>query len=112
MKLQIASERIVVFFFLWAGCGVALAQAGSANSGALTSNSVFKSNCAKCHGETAKGRHFRGPALVSDKVAAASADDLRAILIHGKGHMPKFGGKLGDSDIDRLVQQIKAANQK
>jgi cytochrome c2 len=36
----------------------------------LTANSVFQQNCAKCHGKTAEGRHFGGPPLLSEKVAA------------------------------------------
>jgi len=60
----------------------------------LTTNPVYTKECAKCHGKTAEGRHFGGPALVSDKAAAASGDDLRNIIANGKGHMPKFAGKL------------------
>src|SRR6478752_4863432 len=45
----------------------------------LTANLVYEKNCAKCHGKTAGGRHFGGPALVSEKVASASADDLRSM---------------------------------
>jgi mono/diheme cytochrome c family protein len=78
----------------------------------LTANPVFEKNCAKCHGKTAEGRHFGGPALVSDKVAAASADDLNKIITNGKGHMPKYSDKLKPEEIDTLVQQIKALNKK
>jgi mono/diheme cytochrome c family protein len=76
----------------------------------LTANPVFQKNCAKCHGKTAAGRHFGGPSLTSDK--AASPDDLRNIISNGKGHMPKYGGKLSSEEIDTLVQQIKLLNQK
>ena len=78
----------------------------------LTSNPVYEKNCAKCHGKTAGGRHFGGPALVSEKVAAASADDLRNMIANGKGHMPKFAGKLTPEEIDTLVQQIEGMNKK
>jgi mono/diheme cytochrome c family protein len=78
----------------------------------LTANPVFEKNCAKCHGKTAEGRHFGGPSLISEKTAAASADDLRNIITNGKGHMPKYAGKLTPEEIDTLVQQIKATNKK
>jgi mono/diheme cytochrome c family protein len=65
----------------------------------LASNRVYEKNCAKCHGKNAEGRHFSGPSLVSKKVTAASADDLR-IISNGKGHMPKYGGKLTAEEID------------
>ena len=78
----------------------------------MTANPVYVANCAKCHGKNAEGRHFRGPSLVSGKVGGASTDELRDIISNGKGHMPKFGGKLTPEEIDTLVQQIKTFNNK
>jgi mono/diheme cytochrome c family protein len=74
----------------------------------LTANPVFRENCAKCHGKTAEGRHFAGPSLVSGKAGAMSTDDLRKFITDGKGHMPKFAGKLTAEEIETLVQQISA----
>lgn len=76
--------------------------------GSLADNPVYQRNCAKCHGKTAEGRHFGGPSLASSNAAAASSDDLRNIISNGKGHMPKFAGKLRTEEIDQLVAQIKA----
>ena len=78
----------------------------------LTENPVYQKNCEKCHGKTAEGRHFGGPPLLSEKCAAMSFDDLRKMIADGKGHMPKFAGKLQAEEIDALVQQIQAANKK
>jgi len=78
----------------------------------LTANSVFQENCAKCHGKTAEGRHFGGPSLISEKIVASSSDDLHGIIANGKGHMPKYSGKLTSTEIDTLVQQIEALNKK
>lgn len=91
---------------------VAAIAAQSPSDQALTANPVYTKDCAKCHGKTAEGRHFGGPALVSDKAAAASPDDLRNIIANGKGHMPKFASKLSPEEIDTLVKQIQAANKK
>ena len=78
----------------------------------ITGNPVFQKNCTKCHGKTAEGRTFGGPSLVSDKVTATSADELRTIITNGKHHMPKYAGKLTPEEIDTLVQQIKASIKK
>jgi mono/diheme cytochrome c family protein len=78
----------------------------------LTSNPVYTKDCAKCHGKTAEGRHFGGPTLISEKAAAMSADDLHNIIANGKGHMPKFAGKLSSDEINALVKQIQAANKR
>ena len=74
----------------------------------LIHNPVYERNCAKCHGKTATGRHFGGPSLASPGVAAMSSDDLHNVISNGKGHMPKFAGKLKPEEIDQLVTQIKA----
>jgi len=83
------------------------------NADILTANPIYHKNCAKCHGKNAESRLFsHAPSLVSDKTAALSAEDLRAIIVNGKGEMPKFGGNISAVDLDALIQQIKAANQK
>ena len=74
----------------------------------LLANPVYVKSCAKCHGKTAEGRHFGGPALISAKTAASSTEDLRNIIANGKGHMPKFAAKLTVEEIDMLVKQIQA----
>jgi mono/diheme cytochrome c family protein len=91
--------------------GTAFAQAPPSNA-TLTANPVYQKNCKKCHGDSAEGRHFGGPSLISDKTAALSNDDLRNLITNGKGHMPKYGGKLTAEEIETLVQQIKALNGK
>lgn len=78
----------------------------------LTANPAFVNNCAKCHGKNAEGRHFRGPSLMSENITDASEDELRNIITNGKGHMPKYKGKLTSDEVDTLVQQIKAPNKK
>lgn len=89
----------------------AFAQTSPSDTG-LTTNPVYEKHCAKCHGKTAEGRHFGGPSLASEKAAGAPADDLRNIITNGKGHMPKFTGKLTPGEIDTLVEQIQALNKK
>ena len=104
---QLAIGLCVLFFVSIA----AHSQAQSSDT-ALTTNPVFVKNCAKCHGGNAEGRHFRGPSLISEKVAAASEDELRNIITMGKGHMPKYKGKLASDEIDTLVQEVKTLNKK
>ena len=97
---------IAMCLVLFAPAGVSAQTPPSGTT--LTANPVFQKNCAKCHGKTAKGRHFGGPSLTSEKSTAMSAADLRTILTDGKGRMPKYAGKLTPEEIDTLVEQIKA----
>ena len=78
----------------------------------LIANPVFQKNCAKCHGKTAEGRHFGGPSLVSEKIGAASDEELRSVISNGKGRMPKYAGKLTPEEINTLVEQVRALNKK
>lgn len=55
---------------------------------------------------------FWRTSLISEKVAAVSADDLSNIITNGKGHMPKFANKLTPDQIDALVHQIQSLNKK
>lgn len=77
----------------------------------LIENSVYQTNCAKCHGKTAEGRHFAGPSLVSEKTTGASADELRDIITKGRHRMPKFVNKLTPEEINTLIEEIKAQNK-
>ncbi len=89
-----------------------MAHAQDAKSeSSLTKNPIYQSDCSKCHGKTAEGRFMAGPSLVSEKAKALSADELRNIITKGKHRMPKFEGKLSASDIDALVDQIRAADK-
>lgn len=88
----------------------AFAQTSPPADTTLIANPVFQSNCAKCHGKTAEGRHFGGPSLISGKTAGTSTADLHNIVTSGKGRMPKYASKLTSEQIDMLVQQIKTLN--
>ena len=111
MRTTLKTVPIIILLFALL-CAAVFSQDRAPKASSLTANPIYQQNCAKCHGDDAEGRHFRGPSLLSGKTAAASTDDLRAIITNGKHHMPKFGGKLAASDIDALVEQIKAANAK
>ncbi|MGH9546203.1 MAG: c-type cytochrome [Terriglobales bacterium] len=108
MKTPLITIAVCSFFFVLCAAD---AQTSPMDT-TLIANPIFRKNCAKCHGKTAQGRHFGGPSLLSDKTASSSTDDLRNIITNGKGHMPKYAGKLTAQEIDALVVQIKALSKK
>ena len=108
--MKISLLAIAIAFSLLAFT-TALTQTPPTDPG-LLENPVYVKDCAKCHGKTGEGRHFGGPSLISDKAAAASTQDLRNVIANGKGHMPKFDGKLTAEEIDTLVRQIQALHKK
>jgi mono/diheme cytochrome c family protein len=101
----------IVIAFSFLAFTTHFAQTSPADA-SLLANPAYIKNCAKCHGKTAEGRHFGGPSFLSDKTAATPTEDLRNIIVNGKGHMPKFAGKLTPEEIDTLVRQIQALNKK
>ena len=112
-----ARSKVKMSRFILSACCLMVAlsamdlQAGAADT-ALSENPVFQKSCAKCHGKTAEGRHFGGPSLASEKAQAASEEELISIITNGKGHMPKYGGKLSEADIRTLVEQIRGLSKK
>jgi mono/diheme cytochrome c family protein len=100
-----------VFGFLIMATAAGWAQSPPSGN-ALSSNPIFQNNCSKCHGKSAEGHWYGGPSLVASKVAAESKEELLNMISNGKGHMPKYAGKLSPEEINTLVQQIKAMNQK
>ncbi len=94
-------------------CGLAFSviAANAQTAERLTKDPVYQKNCAKCHGKSGEGRFMGGPSLVSQKVTATPADELRDIIIKGKHRMPKFEGKLQPSEIDALVDEIRSQSK-
>ncbi len=90
---------------------VVLTAWGQESGKSLTADPNYEKQCAKCHGKTAEGRMMGGPSLVSDKVTGAPAEQLKDRITNGKGHMPKFAGKLSAEEIDALVKEIQAGKK-
>jgi len=63
---------------------------------------LFKKKCAMCH---AVDKKKVGPAL---KDMNRDLNVLKAIIADGRKMMPKFGKKLGESEIDALVKYIQS----
>jgi mono/diheme cytochrome c family protein len=112
MRLFLKTSHLAIVLCVLFFASIAAHSQSQPSDTTLTTNPVFVKNCAKCHGASAEGRHFRGPSLISEKVTGASEDELRNIITNGKGHMPKYKGKLASDEIDTLVQQVKALNKK
>jgi cytochrome c oxidase cbb3-type subunit 3 len=92
-------------FILVAVCAIPLVAQNEQDI--ASGKAIFRSNCAFCHGITAKGG--RGPSLISPKVIHNTSDkELQDIVrngIPGTG-MPAFGSFEKD-DLAKLVQYIR-----
>jgi mono/diheme cytochrome c family protein len=74
--------------------------------------SDFKFKCAPCHGargagDTKLGQNLHVRDLGSADVQKQSNDELAAIIVKGKGKMPRNEGKLTKEQINELVKFIR-----
>lgn len=72
---------------------------------------VYKANCAPCHGatgdaNTAAGKAFKVPAFTSEVVVKQSDADLLVIAKNGKGKMPAWHDKLSEDQLKDLITFI------
>ena len=65
---------------------------------------VFQSNCRLCHGVDRTGEPPAVPSLVNIG-SRLSEDQIRAVVVHGRGPMPAFP-KLSDAALDSLLAYL------
>lgn len=73
--------------------------------------SVYRANCARCHGNdgrsnTKEGRRTEADDLTDESVKAMSADKMARIIRNGKGDMPA-NKKLTSAQVTALVRYVK-----
>lgn len=75
------------------------------NSGeqAKQGRSLFSKNCSHCHGDDARGD--AGPTLYN--LAMSDAGIAKQIKEGTKDEMPKFGGKLNDTNVAALIAYLR-----
>jgi|SRR5579859_1132686 len=79
--------------------------------------SVYKANCAPCHGpagdaNTPAGKAFKVPSFSSDVVLKEPDASLLAVEKNGKGKMPAWHDKLSDDQLKDLVAYIHTLQKK
>jgi cytochrome c551 len=72
---------------------------------ASAAEGLFEANCAACHGADLAGG--AGPNL--QKVGAnLSADEIKNIILNGKGGMPEQGDRVSDDEAQELADWLAA----
>ncbi|MEO8072285.1 MAG: cytochrome c [Acidobacteriota bacterium] len=94
----------------------------SESSGAATKNplsksldtaTLYKKNCASCHGKDGQAKSFRGKLLNAQNLtdadwqAKVSDEHIFNIITNGRKKMPTFGKKLSEEEINSLVDYIR-----
>lgn len=94
----------------------AIAGSASNASAADTGESLFKANCAVCHGEdghgTATGKALNAPDLSSAPVQKLTNAQIEEQIENGKNNMPPFKSTLSASQIKLLVAYVRTFGKK
>ncbi len=72
--------------------------------------SLFRQNCAICHGQEANGKEVDGkliPSLRYGAAATKSEEEIYQQIKEGKLPMPAFKNQLTEDEIKRMVQFIR-----
>ncbi|MCS6873943.1 MAG: cytochrome c [Pyrinomonadaceae bacterium] len=72
--------------------------------------SLYRQNCAVCHGAEAYGKEIDGkmvPSLRFGDIEKRSEEEIFNQIAYGKNPMPSFKGQLTDEEIWRLVKFIR-----
>jgi cbb3-type cytochrome c oxidase subunit III len=76
-------------------------------------NSLFAKNCASCHGKDGKAKTFKAKfnhaRNLTDPEWQAGVTDERLFnsITNGRGHMPAWGKKLSEANINSLVAYVR-----
>lgn len=72
--------------------------------------SLYRQNCAICHGVEADGKEIDGkmtPSLRYGDIEKKSEEEIYQQISHGKLPMPSFQNQLTDEEIKRMVKFIR-----
>ena len=72
--------------------------------------SLFRQNCAVCHGKEAEGREMEGkvvPSLRRGDVETKSETEIYNQIYNGGNGMVPFKGQLSEAEIERMVKFVK-----
>ena len=87
-----------------------LAGACTSSDGAVeprTGSQIYRAVCATCHGRTGQG--FVGPSLSDVALRFPNVADQVELVVNGRGQMPAFGGRLGNDEIEKVVEYTRTA---
>jgi parvulin-like peptidyl-prolyl isomerase len=110
-KLKIAVTLIFIIFAI-----IACSESNASRSGIVIADSksyeasIFRQNCAICHGTEANGKEVDGkliPSLRYGDAATKTEEEIYNQIKYGKLPMPSFGNQLTEEEIRKMVYFIR-----
>src|ERR1700688_3371240 len=110
-RLKIMTERLLAATLAIATVLGSTAGLGFGQSPDNSAASLYKTNCASCHGPdgrgSAVGKSLHAADFHSPQVQQQSDEQLATVIAQGRGNMPPFGTRLTKDQIDGLVKYIR-----
>jgi cbb3-type cytochrome c oxidase subunit III len=109
----IVSAAATVFLLALVAHSLGSPLPGGSQKNPNSSNSLFAKNCATCHGKDGKAKTFKAKFNhardLTDPKWQASVTDERLFnsITNGRGHMPAWGKKLSEPEINSLVAYVR-----
>lgn len=78
--------------------------------------SLFKSHCLVCHGSdatgnTTMGKQLKAPNLHSKEVQRLSENEIKNVILNGKGNMPPFEGQLSEEEAAQIAHYVRSLSK-
>ena len=110
-KIKITAVLIVIVFAVFA-CSKGSSQRKEFNITESKSYeaSLFRQNCAICHGQEANGKEMEDkiiPSLRYGEAATKSEEEIYLQIKEGKLPMPSFKNQLTEEEIQKMVKFIR-----
>lgn len=107
----------IIAVCLFVVCAILACTNGSAKRGEFNITdsksyeaSLFRQNCAVCHGQEANGKEVNGtliPSLRYGEAATLTEDQIYTQIHDGKLPMPAFKNQLTEDEIRRMVRFVR-----
>ena len=114
-KVVLRLKFLVVLIFIVSTVSACLQTKSKRNEFVIAESrsyeaSLFRQNCAICHGQEANGKEMDGrliPSLRYGAAAQKSEEEIYSQIKEGKLPMPSFKNQLSEDEIQKMVQFVR-----
>lgn len=95
--------------FVFSASNTQTIAAASSIESAGSSRSLYRANCASCHGNDGHSQTPKGRKLEADDISGSgdSVEKISRVISNGKGEMPGFKRKLTAAQIKSIANYVK-----
>ncbi len=113
LSVLVAAIGILLPAIALSSRGHSTAQAVSNQQDKGDAITLFKQNCAKCHGEDGRAKTFRGKLVGARNLSelkwqeSITDEQISAAIKNGPGAMPSFEKKFSPAQMDLLIAYVR-----